>query len=172
MSKGIAIPRELVVPVVERITVLLQDRGLIRGNATWMMAGSYRRLCNEVHDLDLVVADEAYRDVVSALLDAGLEPIRLKKDYSVVGFVWQLEDVPLWIELYRALPGCFGAEILYATGSAKHNVLQRARAKAKGMKLSNKGLFQDGKIIAGATEEEIFAALGEPYLTPEERDIA
>lgn len=177
MSKGIAIPRDKAIPVVQRLIDVLTtpslttEDGLIRGE-DFEIAGSFRRGCACVHDLDLVVACEAYSPVVLTLLNAGLEPIRLKKDGSVAGFIWQLEDVPLRIELYRAKPGCWGAEVLYATGSGRFNIEQRARAKRMGFKLSNYGLFSDGKIIAGETEWEIFATLGEPYLSPEERDLS
>jgi len=135
------------------------------------IGGSFRRGCEFVHDLDLVVTAEAYAPLVLILLDFGLEPIRLKKDGSVAGFIVQLESAPLRIELYRARPGCFAYELLYVTGSGRHNIMQRMRAKEKGMKLSNLGLFKDGKIISSETEEEIFDALGEPFLTPSQRDL-
>ena len=164
MSKGIAIPREQVIPIVERIGSLIGDRG-----RSWEMAGSYRRGCAEVHDLDMVVDDDCYRSVVSVLLDADLAPIRLKKDNSVVGFIWQLEDAPLRIELYRAKPGKFFEMLLFGTGSGAFNIRQRAHAKKMGMKLSQNGLFRNGGLVECDSEEAIFRELEMNYLSPDER---
>lgn len=52
---------------------------------------------------------------------------------------------------------------------SKNNDLWRSRAKAKGYKLNQKGLFKGAKLIAGATEEEIFKVLNEQYLEPNQR---
>lgn len=164
MSQGVAIPFDQVVPVVDRIEALIPDRG-----KSWEMAGSFRRHCASVHDLDMVVADEAYASVVLTFLTAGLEPIRLKKDNSVAGFIWQMEDCPLRIELYRAKPGCFGPTLLYATGSGGFNIRQRAHAKDQGLKLSQHGVFRDVELIQCGSEEDIFNTLGMAYVHPKDR---
>jgi len=173
MSQGAALPREQVVPVVERIVSLLSaqssdEKGLIQGK-DYEIAGSYRRNCAIVNDLDVVVDRYAYSSLVSRLLDAGLDSIRLKKDNSVVGFIWQLEDVKLRIELYRAMPGKFAEMLLFGTGSGPFNIRQRALAKKMGMKLSQNGLFRGCSLLECRSEEDIFMELGMEYLAPEER---
>jgi DNA polymerase (family X) len=64
----------------------------------------------------------------------------------------------------------FGAALHYFTGSKAHNVLMRQLAIKKQLKLNEYGLFRGETAIAGATEEEIFAALDLPYIAPELRE--
>lgn len=58
----------------------------------------------------------------------------------------------------------------YFTGSKQHNVMVRDLAKKKKLKLNEYGLFKKDKMIAGRTEEEIFEAVGLPYIPPELRN--
>jgi DNA polymerase (family 10) len=82
----------------------------------------------------------------------------------------------------RVLPrASWGAALMYFTGSKEHNVRLRERAQRQGLTLNEYGLFpEDGekeppqkrgvKPLAGATEEEVYARLGVPYLPPEVRE--
>jgi len=70
--------------------------------------------------------------------------------------------------------------MLFCTGSPNFNIQQRAVATRKGLMLNQYGLYKEavdqkgkkvpGELIASATEEEIFAALAMPFLTPAERE--
>lgn len=82
----------------------------------------------------------------------------------------------------RVLPeASWGAAMMYFTGSKEHNVRLRERAQRMGMTLNDYGLFEeDGhetpphergiKPVASRTEEEIFKALGLPFVPPELRE--
>ena len=73
----------------------------------------------------------------------------------------------------RLLPeGSFGAALQYFTGSKTHNVSIRQRALRKGYTLSEYALarVEDGSFVAGASEEEIYAALGLAWIPPELRE--
>jgi DNA polymerase (family 10) len=64
-----------------------------------------------------------------------------------------------------------GAAMQYFTGSKAHNIVLRDRALARGWKLNEYGLFDDDdRPIAGATEEDIYQALGLAYIPPELRE--
>lgn len=63
----------------------------------------------------------------------------------------------------------FGAALHYFTGSKDHNIKMRDIAKKSGMKLNEYALLRGEKVVAGKTEEEIFKALGLPYIIPEIR---
>lgn len=65
---------------------------------------------------------------------------------------------------------CFGAALAYFTGSKAHNIRMRELARKKGWKLSEYGLFEGEVRIAGRTEQEIFDALGLPWIPPELRE--
>lgn len=64
----------------------------------------------------------------------------------------------------------FGAALCYFTGSKAHNIALRKIAMAKGLKLSEYGVFRGERPIAGRTEEEVYAALGLPFIPPELRE--
>jgi DNA polymerase (family X) len=64
----------------------------------------------------------------------------------------------------------YGAALQYFTGSKDHNVALRALAQKQGLKLSEYGLFRGEKRMAGRTEQEVYAALGLPYIEPELRE--
>ncbi|MBL9118420.1 MAG: DNA polymerase/3'-5' exonuclease PolX [Phycisphaerae bacterium] len=81
----------------------------------------------------------------------------------------------------RTLPlASFGAALMYFTGSKEHNVRLRERAISMGYRLNEYGLFvDDGKEgpqhrgiepVVSATEEEVFAKLGLPWVPPELRE--
>jgi DNA polymerase (family 10) len=65
-----------------------------------------------------------------------------------------------------------GAAMQYFTGSKSHNIALRDRAIARGFKLNEYGLFrvEDGVLVAGRTEAEIYAALGLAEIPPELRE--
>jgi DNA polymerase (family 10) len=69
-------------------------------------------------------------------------------------------------------PAAFGAALQYFTGSKEHNVRLRQLAIQRGLKLSEYGVFEEesGARVAGATEEDVYAAVGLPWIPPELRE--
>jgi DNA polymerase (family 10) len=67
-----------------------------------------------------------------------------------------------------------GAARLYFTGSKGHNIKLRQRALAKGWTLNEYALaeIEGGKVVASETEEDIYAALGLPWIPPVLREDA
>jgi DNA polymerase (family 10) len=63
-----------------------------------------------------------------------------------------------------------GSALHYFTGSKQHNVALRRRAQERGLKLNEYGLFRGQERIAGATEKDVYAALGLPWIPPELRE--
>ena len=64
----------------------------------------------------------------------------------------------------------YGAALLMATGSEEHIDELRMRAARRGMTLDESGLRKGGKLIAGRSEDEIYKALGLPFIPPELRE--
>jgi DNA polymerase (family X) len=133
-------------------------------------AGSLRRGRETVGDLDLLVTGPA----PEAALDCFIAHPRVtevlargeNKASAKVGMEGLQVDV-------RALtPGSFGAAMQYFTGSKDHNVAIRMRAVRMGLKLSEYGIFrvEDDFKVAGATEAEVYAAVGLPWIPPELRE--
>jgi DNA polymerase (family 10) len=137
-------------------------------------AGSLRRGRETVGDLDILVTGPACaEDVVQAAVDytAAYPPIAnlIAKGQNKVSFNLRSG---LQVDV-RLLPkGSYGAALQYFSGSKMHNVAVRQRALKRGYTLSEYALarVEDGSFVAGATEEEIYAALGLDWIPPELRE--
>jgi len=66
----------------------------------------------------------------------------------------------------------YGAALAYFTGSKDHNVKMRKIGVEMGLKLNEYGVFdrESGKMVAGATEEDVYKALGMKWVPPEIRE--
>jgi DNA polymerase (family 10) len=66
----------------------------------------------------------------------------------------------------------FGAALQYFTGSKDHNVAIRERAKRRGLKVSEYGIFRvdDNQKLAGEDEDEMYRLLGLQPIAPEMRE--
>ncbi|HEY1810006.1 MAG TPA: DNA polymerase/3'-5' exonuclease PolX [Acidobacteriaceae bacterium] len=137
-------------------------------------AGSLRRGRETVGDLDILVTGPACaEDKVQAAVDytAAYPPISnlIAKGQNKVSFNLRSG---LQVDV-RLLPkGSYGAALQYFSGSKMHNVAIRQRALKRGYTLSEYALarVEDGSFVAGATEEEIYAALGLDWIPPELRE--
>jgi DNA polymerase (family 10) len=63
-----------------------------------------------------------------------------------------------------------GANLLHATGYAHHIEQLGERARDKGLEFRPDGLFRGKQLIASATEEDIYEALGLQFIEPELRE--
>jgi len=133
-------------------------------------AGSYRRGRETVGDLDLlaVASDrklamdhfEAYPDRSQTIARGEEKKISIR-----VGKAFQV-DMRLVDEQE------LGAALQYFTGSKQHNVRLRKMAQSKGLKLNEYGVFReaDQVRVAGTTEQEVYQAVGLPWIPPELRE--
>ena len=132
-------------------------------------AGSLRRKKETIGDLDILaicsraakVMDQfvAYEEVKEILAKGETKSsIRLRNGLQVDLRVLDEES--------------YGAALHYFTGSKAHNVAIRERAREMGMKVSEYGVFRakDEKRLTGEKEEEVFAAVGLPFIPPELRE--
>jgi DNA polymerase (family 10) len=74
------------------------------------------------------------------------------------------------VDLRVVKPEAYGAALLYFTGSKQHNIELRRIAQAGDLKLSEYGLFRGEERVAGATEREVYGALGLDWIPPELRE--
>ena len=127
-------------------------------------AGSYRRGKETVGDIDLiVVADDAAAAMDRLAAFGGVASIIARGDTKTSLRLKAGVQVDL-----RAVPAeSFGAALQYFTGSKEHNIVLRGRAKARGLKINEYGVFRGEKWMAGRTEEEVYATLDLPCFPPE-----
>ncbi|MGA2031440.1 MAG: DNA polymerase/3'-5' exonuclease PolX, partial [Thermoguttaceae bacterium] len=130
-------------------------------------AGSYRRGKETVGDLDfLIVARDAAEAMEHAAHCPGLAQVLARGDTKMS---FRLA-VGLQVDV-RVVPAeSFGAALQYFTGSKAHNVELRGRAKDRGLKINEYGVFRGQELLAGRTEEEVYAALDLPCFPPELRE--
>jgi DNA polymerase (family 10) len=131
------------------------------------IAGSYRRGRDTVGDLDLLVSRRSGAAAIQAL--RRYEDLRELTAAGTTKASGVLRN-GLQVDVRVVDPGSFGAALHYFTGSRDHNIHMRRRAQERGCKLNEYGLFRGTKRVAGATEEEVFAALDLPWIPPELRE--
>jgi DNA polymerase (family 10) len=174
LIKGIALVRRgqarmplgRALPLAEEIAHALAR---VRGVKRVEPAGSVRRRKETVGDLDILVTSTDPARVMDAF-------VRLPQVADV------LERGPtkasvrhrdgIQVDLRVVEPATFGAALQYFTGSKAHNIRIREMAVKKRLKISEYGVFREpgGRRIAGATEEEVYAAVGLPWIPPELRE--
>ena len=131
------------------------------------VAGSCRRRRETCGDLD----------VLATCSDPGPPMDRLAA-HPLVETVLQRGDTKQRVRLrtgieldLRVVPqSSFGAAMQYFTGSKEHNIVVRQRAKDLNLKVNEYGVFRGEEQIAGRTEEDVYAAIGLPWIPPELRE--
>jgi DNA polymerase (family 10) len=138
-------------------------------------AGSLRRGRETVGDLDLLVTgkccdtDSERNAVIERIVSfPGILEV-LAKGENKVSFTLRSR---LQVDVRLLPPDSFGAALQYFTGSKNHNVQLRQRALKQGYTLNEYGLvrMEDGKRVAGKSEEEIYDQLGLKFIPPELRE--
>jgi DNA polymerase (family X) len=131
-------------------------------------AGSLRRWRETIGDVDVLAtaSDEA---AAATIMNAFRQ---LSGDVIVSGPTKTSIRMSerLQADLRVVTPECWGAAMQYFTGSQAHNVAVRAIAVRRGLKLSEYGLFAEDKLIASATEDEVYGALDLEWVPPPMRE--
>ena len=159
------IPLYLALPIVHNVITYLKGHAKFVDIAP---AGSLRRGRADIGDCDVLVATDDPIPVMEAFVKMpGVAQVLAKGDTKASVFTGGLQ-----VDL-RAVPvESWGAALQYFTGSKAHNIKLRELAIKKGYKLNEYGLFKmdtDEK-VAGRTEEEIYNALGLPWIPPTMRE--
>ncbi len=130
-------------------------------------AGSYRRGRETVGDLDFIAVTRDVKAAMDHLAAFGAVASIIARGETKMSLRL---SAGVQVDL-RAVPAeSFGAALQYFTGSKAHNIVLRGRAKAKGLKINEYGVFRGEKRIAGRTEEEVYETLGLPCFPPELRE--
>jgi DNA polymerase (family X) len=140
-------------------------------------AGSLRRGRDTIGDVDLLVTMRPGREKqkdVDAVADHILKYPGIDQTLAHgENKVSVLLGNGLQVDVRMLAKENFGAALLYFTGSKAHNVGLRGRALDMGWTLNEYALttVKGGKVVAGKTEEEIYAKLGLDYIEPELREM-
>jgi len=172
--KGIAVwksgrermPLGAALPLAEAIRTALEA---LEGTDRISLAGSVRRMRETVKDLDILVASTRPARVMEAF-------VALPNVAEVIAHGETKSSVRLregiQADLRVVAPECFGAALQYFTGSKQHNIRVRELAQRQGLKVNEYGVFDEktNRRVAGATEEEVYRAIGLAFVPPEIRE--
>jgi DNA polymerase (family 10) len=170
--KGIAIlkkgrerlPVGIALPVAEEIVAMLRKKC---PGCPVHLAGSIRRRRETAKDIDLLVASD--------------EPVRVMEVFTALPLVSEITASGetkssirtregIQVDLRVVETKSLGAALCYFTGSKAHNIRIRDLAVRQGLKINEYGIFKGEKWLGGRTEEEVFQAVGLPYIPPELRE--
>jgi DNA polymerase (family 10) len=154
-------------PIAERIVAYLREHAPVDHVSH---AGSVRRMKEQVGDIDVLVTTADAAAVTRVFLAMPfVREVHASGDTK--SSVLAAEGgVQIQVDLRVLEAKSWGSGLMYFTGSKDHNIKLRTHAVKEGLKLSEYGLFRDEAPIAGATEAEVYAALGLPYIEPEARE--
>ncbi len=132
-------------------------------------AGSLRRMCDTIGDIDLLVASDQPTLVIQAFTALPLVARVLARGTTKSSVI---TTKGIQADLRVIDPSVWGAALLYFTGSKPHNIRIRDLAARAGLKLSEYGLFdaESGRLVVAETEEQVYGRLGLRWMPPTTRE--
>ncbi|TAK09948.1 MAG: DNA polymerase/3'-5' exonuclease PolX [Candidatus Manganitrophaceae bacterium] len=163
-KSGSRYPIGVILPVIRDIERRLEK---VPGVKRLAVAGSIRRWKETIGDGDLLAVSNDPGRVMDFFVSMP-EVIYLHAKGPTKSSIKIKSGID--VDLRVVPEESFGAALCYFTGSKAHNIHLRKIAIGKGLKLSEYGVFRGERPIAGRTEEEVYAALGLPFIPPELRE--
>jgi DNA polymerase (family X) len=157
--------------IADELARLARESGLF---ASVEPAGSLRRGKTTFKDIDILLIPRAgasadgIRQVLVGMADAAPDgPAVIGAGDTKVSIRRRGLQVDFRIVPAESHP----AALQHFTGSKEHNTLLRSRAKARGLKMSEYGVFgADGAPLPARDERDVYAAVGLPWIPPELRE--
>lgn len=135
------------------------------------VAGSFRRGRETIGDLDLLAEAAEPQKVMDVFTSLPMVS-QIQAHGETKSSIRTRQNVQ--VDLRVVDRDCYGAALLYFTGSKQFNIKLRHIAKKEKMKVNEYGVFKEGtkteRRLAGATEEDCFKVLGLHYVPPELRE--
>lgn len=130
-----------------------------------MVVGSVRREAPTVGDIELVALPKDLEEFLGILNEEGFSGGTRKQVGTVQGMP---------IEIYLAHdPKEIGGLVFMYTGDFQFNIAMRTKAKRRGLKLNQYGIWKGAKpVLQGDDEVDFFEFLGVRYHEPQERSLA
>jgi len=179
-QQGTRLPAFEARPLVDAVVEGLRP---VAGVEAVEVAGSLRRLRDTIADIDIVVATVDAPVVMAALVALPQIAQVLSKGPTRASVLLGRAEIQCDVRVVE--PPSYGAALQYFTGSKEHNVRLREIAVRRGLRINEYGVYdvgavpapdpagaagQAGRRIGGATEAEVYAAVGLPWIPPEIRE--
>jgi len=130
-------------------------------------AGSVRRKKETIRDIDILVISSDSQKVMEVFTTMPMVGDILAKG-ATKSSIRTRQGIQ--VDLRVVEPDSFGAALCYFTGSKEHNIRIREMGVKLGLKINEYGVFRGEKKIGGKIEEEVYQAVGLPYIPPELRE--
>jgi DNA polymerase (family 10) len=132
-----------------------------------VVAGSYRRCQETIGDIDLLATAKRSAPVIERF--TGYDEVAKIVSSGTTRATVVLRS-GLQVDL-RVVPAeSYGSALHYFTGSKAHNIAIRKLGLQRGLKINEYGVFRGAKRIGGKTEDDVFGAVGLPFIPPELRE--
>ncbi len=147
----------------ELVSFLKKARGLNQIE----VAGSFRRKKETVGDLDILVTASNPEEIIEHFVSFPDIKTIISKGQTRSTVILSSD---IQVDLRAVEEESYGSALHYFTGSKAHNIAIRTIAQKAGLKINEYGVFRGKKWVAGRSEDEIFAAVGLPFIEPELRE--
>jgi DNA polymerase (family X) len=161
-------PRTLLHKALEAGDAIVEALRAHRASDRVELAGSARRLVDAVKDLDVIATASDPPALLGALGDIDLVETASGENNAARA----VTHTGLQIDLRVVEPDQFGNVLQHLTGSKRHNMALREAVVRRGLHVSEYGVLDDSTGVTHrcATEEEVYALLGLPWIPPELRE--
>ena len=141
-----------------------------------IIAGSLRRECLQVGDIEIVAIPKPYE---TGLFESGLASVvnqwpkvKGEMEYGVTKYTQRILPSGIKLDLFFAEPGNWGTILAIRTGSAEfsHKVLACGWVKL-GYESKGGYLYRDGKYRATPEEIDLFNIINIPFVEPKNRNL-
>lgn len=161
--------RDVALAEAERILAVLRS---VKGCERAEYAGSLRRGRETVGDIDILCTGKNSEALIDAFL--GVDGVADKLARGDTRAAIRLSS-GLQADLRVIDAEVFGAAWHYFTGSKAHNVKLRQMGIERGLTISEYGVHKGtaekkGKLLASKTEEDVYKAIGLPWIAPQLRE--
>ncbi len=154
---------QVIEPARKILTKILSHPKVLRGS----LAGSLRRRMEVVRNINLVLSTHHPQEVLGAF--SSLPEVEVVQSNDKVGSRTLLLS-GVEVDLQIASDQTFSYSLFSFTGSLAHWTSMVERAKGMALKLTEEGLYRNGRSIFCKEEEGIFNALGLDFIPPELRE--
>lgn len=154
----------IALPLAEQIAKGIES---IPGTQQTVIVGALRRMKETVSDIDiLTIADDAEKTAKS-FTEMSFVREAIASGSAGVSII---TGDGVQVNLHVCNPDSYGAALQYFSSSHAHNARIRTLAAKEGIRINEHGVYQDGKIIAGKFEKDVYKAIGLPIIAPELRE--
>lgn len=168
-SFGTRVSIAVALPIAEQFAEALRGSKLCQHVE---IAGSMRRRKETVGDIDILVVTK-HPEKVTKFFVGYPQVTQILAEGETRSSV--LLGHGLQADLRVVDENVFGAALHYFTGSKDHNVAIRKMGIAKGLTISEYGVYKGtaekkGALVAAKTEKDVYKAVGLPFIPPELRE--